>query len=366
VSRRHPLVLERLRNVDGEMLRSRDFRDGIAYDLELHWWHQRAIHQAFGVSSGLDVSDPQGGELTIEPGVAYDASGRDLVLVDQATVDLPTSGSPVALVLRPSGAAPYAKLVWRAPARVDPCDGVALALFDPGAPGSVQRLAASARSLASPRIGTGETSRVATPWQLWEPVSEGPAGIQTRVDTRAAGFTDLPRYFAWLQWPQLGVNPVDRTLYYALGFQYVADEALDSFTFRALAELPPDVLPGLAATTTTGDPLGLARAQQLYVCWVGIQCDAREQEIEELIVAVVGPGTVTSDVGGLDVVADSAGVVWLPRGSSVTLTATPDAAVASAVFDGWSGDGSGDSSPLTVSMTRRRAVIATFEALEIN
>ena len=151
MSRRHPLVLERLRNVDGEMLRSRDFRDRIAYDLELHWWHQRAVHQAFGVASGLDVSDPQGGELTVAPGVAYDASGRDLVLLDQATVDLPTSGPPITLVLRPSGAAPDAKLVWKAPVRVDPCDDVALALFDPGPPGSVQRLAVAARSLASPR-----------------------------------------------------------------------------------------------------------------------------------------------------------------------------------------------------------------------
>ena len=362
MSRRHPLVLERLRNVDGEMLRGRDFRDRIAYDLELHWWHQRAVHQAFGVASGLAVADPQGGKLTVAPGVAYDASGRDLVLLDQATVDLPTSGPPVALVLRPCGKAPRAKLVWKAPARVDPCDGVALALFDLSSSGSVQRLAAAARSLASPRIGTGETSPVATPWELWQPVADGPAGIQTRVGTRAAGFTDLPRYFAWLQWPQLGVNPVDQTAYYALGLQYVQDEAVDSFTFRVLAELPPGVFPGLSATPPAGDPLGFARAQQLYVCWAGVQCDAREQAIEELTV-VIGPGSgsgsVTGDVGNIDVQpGDPPYVVWLPRGSSVTLTAHPPAGA-----HGWSVDGSSSlitTLTLTISMTHSRSVSAFF------
>src|SRR5262249_23851380 len=48
--------LERLRYWQGQMLRSRDFRDQAAQQAELRWWHNRALHNAYGVVAGLGVT----------------------------------------------------------------------------------------------------------------------------------------------------------------------------------------------------------------------------------------------------------------------------------------------------------------------
>src|SRR6516225_2672470 len=47
--------LQRLRYWQGQMLRSRDFRDQLAIEGQLRCWHNRAMHNAFGVASGFKV-----------------------------------------------------------------------------------------------------------------------------------------------------------------------------------------------------------------------------------------------------------------------------------------------------------------------
>src|SRR5262245_45150861 len=47
---------ERFRYWQGQMLRSRDFNDQTARAAEMRWWHNRAIHRAFGVCLGLEIS----------------------------------------------------------------------------------------------------------------------------------------------------------------------------------------------------------------------------------------------------------------------------------------------------------------------
>src|ERR1035438_517824 len=48
--------LERLRYWQGQMLRSRDFRDDGAIEAQRRWWHNRALHAAFGINYGLQVA----------------------------------------------------------------------------------------------------------------------------------------------------------------------------------------------------------------------------------------------------------------------------------------------------------------------
>ena len=41
--------LERVRYWQGQMLRSRDFNDMHAVEEQRRWWHNRALHNAYGV-----------------------------------------------------------------------------------------------------------------------------------------------------------------------------------------------------------------------------------------------------------------------------------------------------------------------------
>jgi hypothetical protein len=71
--------LQRLRYWQGQKLLSRDFRDQVSYQSELRWWHNRALHNAYGVSYGFEVTldEPH---VEINCGVAYDCYGRELIL----------------------------------------------------------------------------------------------------------------------------------------------------------------------------------------------------------------------------------------------------------------------------------------------
>ena len=71
--------MQRLKYWQGQKLLSRDFRDQTSYEAQLRWWHNRALHNAYGVSYGFAVTllDTR---VRIDCGVAYDCYGRELVL----------------------------------------------------------------------------------------------------------------------------------------------------------------------------------------------------------------------------------------------------------------------------------------------
>ncbi|HEU4510643.1 MAG TPA: hypothetical protein VFR78_20605 [Pyrinomonadaceae bacterium] len=71
--------LQRLRYWQGQKLLSRDFRDQVSYESELRWWHNRALHNAYGVSYGFQVTLDDT-HVDINCGVAYDCYGRELIL----------------------------------------------------------------------------------------------------------------------------------------------------------------------------------------------------------------------------------------------------------------------------------------------
>src|SRR5579875_1933585 len=89
--------LERVRYWQGQLLRSRDFRVQMNTDSQLRAWHNRALHSAYGIALGYEITPlPDTGPLTgirIEPGVAYDCFGRAIILVAEQVVLIPAAPS---------------------------------------------------------------------------------------------------------------------------------------------------------------------------------------------------------------------------------------------------------------------------------
>lgn len=264
MTRPRPLHLERIRHMSGELLSRRDLRDQLSSDLELLWWHQRAVHEP-GVVAGLAVSwQPGDGSVRVGPGVAYDAGGRDLHVLARREIAIPAAVRPSVLLVRFAEGTREAELMWRPVGSIEPCDGIPLAqLVD----GLVKYRPTRTRSLSRPQVGAGQTPPEATAWGYWlEDVrSRNVLGIQVRVDTSAAGFTAVPCYFAWLNWPR----PEDarttrrRPVFNTLGLQYVQEETAGGFAFRV----------AFRGFRGRDELLGFARRERLSVCWVGIQCE---------------------------------------------------------------------------------------------
>lgn len=272
MSRTHPLALDRLRHIPGELLRSRDLRDEVAAESELLWWHQRAVHDPAGVVTGLEILTPKGGPVAVSPGVAYDGAGREIVLTSDATIDLPARDHALVLVLRRRGSQPP-QLAWVQPARVDPCDGVVLARL-PAASGAIQQIERRSRGTARPRVAAGATLAGSTAWGPWTGLTRMRLGdgLEVRISTRAAGFSEVPCYFAWLQWPRAA--EADALPFAGFGLQHLAEQTAEGFTFRVVLAPAPNGTPSLATTPVAENPAtSYARTQRLSVTWLGIEAD---------------------------------------------------------------------------------------------
>lgn len=92
--------LEQLRYREGQTLRGRDLSDPVATEAQLRWWHNRALHDAFGVLGGMDVElqgGPGGWLAEVADGLAIDIFGRELF--QAGTVKLPVPFDPLELSL---------------------------------------------------------------------------------------------------------------------------------------------------------------------------------------------------------------------------------------------------------------------------
>lgn len=278
--------IERLRYWQGQTLRSRDLNDQLAYDASLRWWHNRAIHDTWGVVFGLRPG-LDGQEVIVSPGLAYDCFGRELILAPSRGIALPRSGEGQVwlLVLRAEAAAPAPRppvaLVWTKPDPVlDPRLGVPLARgrFVEGAfrlEESERRPAI--RPVSRPRLGSGATVRGRTDWRAWT-LPRGRfsiGGIDVRIDTTAAGFELTPCYFASLQgdvFARLGGR------YVLVSFARVVQATPTSFVYSLWLPLAASrgnlALGRSLAVAAAAQPTGvveLAR-RELSVCWLGIEC----------------------------------------------------------------------------------------------
>lgn len=290
--------MERVRYWQGQMLRSRDFRAQMNTDAQLGAWHNRALHDAYGIALGLEITPVQGtGSVTqirIDPGVAYDCFGHAIILLAAQVVSVPLapadgSGSMTLLlsyketsqfpkpgetsgvcVKCSTSAAPESpEFTWKRSEQVTPADGVPAArvIFDRGVASLDSFFVASAaRPIAKPYVANGETIPGGTVWTAWKVGGVGneiTIGLQTVVDTSEAGFTRPPCYFAWLQGADANLAGLRQA---SAIFTSIADPAPDEFTFRILVSVQAAGLEVRAAV--------IRRAPFLaHVCWLG--CESR-------------------------------------------------------------------------------------------
>jgi len=310
--------LERVQYWQGQRLRSNDFLDLEAVEAQRRWWHNRAVHQAYGVHEGFTTSAAPGGTqhgVVVSPGVAYDVYGHELILERAAAVPLPvnlqTRGpSTAALLIRYSPpprdiaanrltdvcftrtrsiTTGTVEFFWKLAGHVKPSDGVMIGKLSSSTgkygPESSVRLSSSfvpavPRPIASPLLASGATVAGNTPWQAWNYLTAGEVGVQTFIDTSAAGFTRIPCYFAWLQGPLW--NPPTMQLVPSI-FPSISGESLTGFTFSLWLEFPqPNFVieieeraaapaASISFVTTADAFKAFAQQQQLYVCWIGCQ-----------------------------------------------------------------------------------------------
>jgi hypothetical protein len=73
------MSISRVNYFDRQFLRPQDFSDEQAYHLALHRWHNIAAH-IWGILYGLELVKDPAGNLAVQPGLAVDGYGRELVL----------------------------------------------------------------------------------------------------------------------------------------------------------------------------------------------------------------------------------------------------------------------------------------------
>jgi len=296
--------VERFRYWQGQMLRSRDLRGQLAVEAELRWWHNRALHSAYGVRSGFAVTAVEHGNsvvgVEVDCGVAYDCYGRELVLQTRRELPLPQIGEgPIiraTLIARykefrrgahtSCGCRPLEEpdFIWVIGRNIDSALGVPLARLSYNHSHQVPFLDKSffppvSRPFARPRVASGATVPGDTHWETWvenitlfgKRVLSLPVGMQVTVDTSAAGFTETPCYFAWLQgtlWDKSNVE------FFPVPLTHLEREQTNQFRFRLWLPRIEMVLGARLRTANSNfdaEFINYAREHGLHVCWIGIQ-----------------------------------------------------------------------------------------------
>src|SRR5262245_46747435 len=85
----HPSQLERVRYFAGKLLTAEEFESDQEYHLARFRRHNRFLH-GWGIVTGLRVSTDGKTTIAIEPGLAIDCAGNELVLAE--AIQLPLSG----------------------------------------------------------------------------------------------------------------------------------------------------------------------------------------------------------------------------------------------------------------------------------
>ena len=296
------LPIPRLERPDffaGQQLGPDDLEAIHVYHRELRWLHNRTLHN-WGIAAGLRVTGDKGDRIVrIAPGYGVDCDGHDLLLSDEEILAVPAVSAPATWYLTASwisdedlpvtenrqgvctgpGAVRRAerlRLRWQRPMDLNPASryrrGLDLILATVQIEGCALAAAASpadrryALLETRPFIAAGSTPEGGTAWSF----IAGNAGVETTVDTSAAGFGRTPVYLAHLVGTraQVGLNRI------LDGFGSVESPTPSGFTFRVL--MPRD----LSLPPYTMNPAGAFTSQLLQtlqdtlrwsVTWTGIE-----------------------------------------------------------------------------------------------
>jgi hypothetical protein len=288
--------LERLRYRQGQTLRGVDFRDQRRIEDQLRAWHNRSLHNVYGVakkiSGGLKVKVEQD-HVVVASGLAYDAFGSPLIRRDETRVPSSELTEPMHLVIRhkkdcgcghaadPAGScfspshslvAEDTELVWLPTKNFSFRDGVPLAratVVNGVIRDDQAFVAPAARALARRRISSGTTIPGATTWEvsglaLSVPFTE----VRVKIDTSHAGFTTVPEYFASLQGPLTSLDSANRVKLLCLHFEHLEKTRIDSFVFSFF----------IVAASFTGGVVErenqiqkFLNQQNAYVSWLAVE-----------------------------------------------------------------------------------------------
>lgn len=300
-------------------------RGGSSYDLDIgletdnlpdFWWQKRDSIQRYLVPQNgaklisYRVGDQllwhQNEKIIIQPGIAYDCFGRELILAQpqlltrkifedetgnirrdfifeafflvlchQEVAESPFKGcsiTPDRTELRPP------LLAWKRKHEVRLGLEVPILSVEFTNQAIVHQYNTNpVRPQARPKIAYGQTTPGQTAWQTWsftkfnEPIE---LGIKVKIETSDAGFQSKPYYFAWLN----GFIIVDDTSIKVPmpAFVSLTDEKRDSFTFCALlftkikSIQPSDTKTAMASEQKT-DFSSFANQHKLTVYWLGIE-----------------------------------------------------------------------------------------------
>jgi len=284
--------LQRLLYRQGQTIRSQDFRDQRRIENQLRAWHNRALHNIYGVAKdvlqGLHV-EGNSDHVAVSPGLAYDCFGSELLLLKEQKVLFGRQTEPMLLVLRrrqesfgctaaadvcsPFGAslaAANTELVWLPERGFSFRDGVPLALTKIGPPIELDSFEVIiARALSRPRIAHGTTIPGNTSWKPTPVVLPGVTSIvdvQVLIDTSSAGFTTAPEYFATLQGPLTTLDASGAIQSICIHLDHIEKITIEGFVFRFFA---------LVRVRATFDPVSqiqkFLNQQKAYVSWVGLE-----------------------------------------------------------------------------------------------
>ena len=232
MSRPRPsLPFDRLAYFDGAELAHIDLRDAVGYEARMLAVHVRAMHDTWGIASGLEVKlAADARSVHVTKGAAYDCRGNVLVLPAKTTVPAPTEAKPdetqpaFDLVLRTAGAGDArscermatcnadtksprpTKLVWLSSHRsksgvthlgddVRLGDDVPLARFVRHANGTLVGPDFAERHRVRPMTRPYVATGVATGSLEWKRIG---AELVATVDTSSAAFGATPSYIAEL------------------------------------------------------------------------------------------------------------------------------------------------------------------------
>jgi hypothetical protein len=171
--------IKRLNYFDQQFLRVGDFRAEQDFHRRMLREHNRTLHTV-GVASGLTVA-PAGTAVTVSSGVAVDADGEEIVLVDAQTLDLAD---------QPAGQPVYVTIAYRALA-TDPDTGTSNATRHTDSPLIAKSLSAPAdpdRTLIlglAQRSGTTVTSVAPGGRKRSGETVAGPLSIQGALSANA-------------------------------------------------------------------------------------------------------------------------------------------------------------------------------------
>lgn len=298
---------ERLRHWHGQMLRARDFRNQSSIDAFLRFWHNRAVHNAFGTSIGLTVNPIEENDRLMAGrvgcGVAVDCHGRELLVRGCRDIPLPREAEDdQSFDLRIAWKKPDGREAECCmPAHVNQsnskADDVEFFWVDAQYPIRTgvpiwrvhfkdkkfqvddRFVRPRARQVASAQVASGIAEIDLAAVEFWR------HGLRVWVDTRPAGFKSVPHYFAGMELTfEVGG---EKMVYYPMQ-THIHSITTAGFSIRSIIDgfnlstsvinakydsVRENVSAVLAAIQTRiGDPTtGSTTRSALTVRWVGVE-----------------------------------------------------------------------------------------------